>query len=177
MKAPERFETPRLVLRKPTSTDADGIFARYAGDAEVTRFLSWRRHVSVGETRAFIEFSDTQWRDHAAGPYLIESHTGVLLGGTGLECRGVDEATTGYVLARDAWGMGYATEALEAMIHIAREIDLRDLYAICHAGHAASQRVLEKCGFRCKGRLLADFPNLSGGGSRAAAFRYALAVR
>lgn len=177
LKAPQRLETQRLVLRKPASADADGIYARYAGDAQVTRFLSWPRHRSVDETHAFIEFSDTQWRDYPAGPYLIESRTGLLLGGTGLRIEGVDRAATGYVLARDAWGLGYATEALKAMISVAREVELRELYAICHVNHAASQRVLEKCRFSCSARLDVHFPNLSAGESRTAALRYALALR
>ena len=177
MKAPQRLETPRLVLRKPVSADAEEIYARYAGDAEVTRFLSWPRHRSIDESRAFIELSNTQWRDYPAGPYLIESRTGLLLGATGLKFEGVDRAGTGYVLARDAWGRGYATEALEAMINVARDVELRELYAIFHVDHAASQRVLEKCGFSCSARLDVDFPNLSGSEPRAPALRYALALR
>jgi ribosomal-protein-alanine N-acetyltransferase len=175
MKAPHRLETQRLVLRKPELADAGAIYGRYAGDVEVTRFLGWPRHLSVGDTQAFIEFSDAQWRDYPVGPYLIESHTGILLGGTGLACTSPDCATTGYVLSRDAWGRGYATEALRAMIDVARKLSIQELQAICHAEHAASQRVLEKCGFTYNGRQAVDFPNLLGGESRMA-LRYALAV-
>ena len=64
MKAPQRLETKRLVLRKPVGTDAGGIYARYAGDAEVTRFLGWPRHLSIDDTNGFIDFSNVQWRDH-----------------------------------------------------------------------------------------------------------------
>ena len=35
----------------------------------------------------------------------------LLLGATGLELKDEGEAVTGYVLAKDAWGKGYATEA------------------------------------------------------------------
>ena len=43
MRAPERIETPGLILRRPRIEDAEGIFARYASDVDVTRFLSWPR--------------------------------------------------------------------------------------------------------------------------------------
>lgn len=148
--------------------DAAGIYTRYAGDAEVTRFLGWPRHLSIDDTRAFIELSDSQWHHYLAGPYLIESRDGLLLGSTGLEYTGADRAATGYVLARDAWGAGYATEALRAMTDVARQLDLRELYAICHAEHTASQNVLSKCGFRRSERLIVDFPNLPAGESHEA---------
>jgi len=44
MKGPERIETARLVLRRPTAADAEAIFNRYAGDSDVTRYLAWPRH-------------------------------------------------------------------------------------------------------------------------------------
>ena len=147
-KAPTSLETSRLLLRRPRPEDAAVIFQRYASDADVTRFLGWPRHRSIDDTRAFLGFSAAQWERHPAGPYLIWTRDdGQLLGGTGLECVGPSEAVTGYVLAKDAWGKGYATEALNAMIDVAGRIGIARLYAFCHPDHAPSRRVLEKCGF------------------------------
>jgi RimJ/RimL family protein N-acetyltransferase len=87
MKGPERFGTARLVLRKPTRADAEAIYHRYASDPQVTRFLGWPRHRMIDDTRAFLECSEAQWHQHPAGPYLIESGAGVLLGSTALEFR------------------------------------------------------------------------------------------
>ena len=174
MKAPSQLKTERLLLRKPTLADAGEIYRRYASDAEVTRYLSWPRHQSIDDTRAFVQFSDTQWRDHPAGPYLIESDSGLLLGGTGLELLNPDQAMTGYVFARDAWGKGYATETLRAMINLARQLGFSELQATCHAAHIPSQRVLEKCGFARKEPLVAEFPNLLPDEPRDA-WRYELA--
>jgi ribosomal-protein-alanine N-acetyltransferase len=157
-----RFRTARLVLRRPQLADAPAIFERYAGDPEVTRFLSWPRHASLDATLAFIEASDGEWARWPAGPYLIETPEGMLLGGTGLSFETKERASTGYVLACDAWGQGYATEALGGMVSIARTLGIVRLEAICHAEHRASARVLEKNGFACEGRLPQHtvFPNL-----------------
>jgi ribosomal-protein-alanine N-acetyltransferase len=174
MKAPERFETSRLVLRKPTLADAEAVFIRYASDPEVTRYLGWPRHQSVDDTKAFQGFSDAEWSRWPAGPYLIESHSGhKLLGSTGLAFEAPSRAVTGYVLARDAWGNGYATEALTAIVDIAEKLGVFRLYALCHPDHPASARVLEKCGFRLEQRLeqCAEFPNLNPG-RREACLRY-----
>jgi RimJ/RimL family protein N-acetyltransferase len=144
-------------------SDIDAIFVRYSSDPEVTKYLAWPRHEVIDDTGAFIQFSDAEWQRWPAGPYLIEARdTGVLLGSTGLGFETTRRASTGYVLARDAWGQGYATEALHAVVTIAANISVRRLYALCHPQHDASRRVLQKCGFTCEGTLYqhTEFPNL-----------------
>jgi RimJ/RimL family protein N-acetyltransferase len=71
-------------------------------------------------------------------------------------------AATGYVLARDAWGHGYATEALTALVSLAPRLRLVRLYALTHVGNRPSWRVLEKCGFQREAVLRRHFvfPNL-----------------
>ena len=87
--------------------------------------------------------------------------TGTLLGSTGFSFEGAREATTGYVLARDAWGKGYATEALHKVQSVGHELGVRRLTAQCHPQNLASLRVLEKCGFiRHRLHNRAEFPNL-----------------
>lgn len=163
IKAPFRVETARLILSPPTADDVQAIFERYASDADVTRFMAWPRHESLPSTEAFVAFSAHEWERAAAGPYLIWSRAdGSLLGASGLEVKNEGEAVTGYVLAKDAWGKGYATEALSAVVNVALSLGLERLTACCHLEHRASQRVLEKCGFRREARdCQATFPNLA----------------
>jgi ribosomal-protein-alanine N-acetyltransferase len=164
--APERIETARLLLRRPSLGDAESIFSRYASDPEVTRYLSWPTHRSIEDTRRFLELSESEWQKWHAGPYLIESRDdGRLVGSTGFGFETPLRAATGYVLARDAWGRGYATEALLAILALAPDVGIRRLHALCHPEHFASQRVLEKCGFDREGLLQchSEFPNLRPG--------------
>ena len=161
MRAPERIETARLLLRRPTLEDVEPIFARYAADAVVARYLAWPRHQTVDDTRQFLRWSDAEWARGPVGPYLIEARdTGVLLGSTGLNCSRRGIAVTGYVLARDAWGLGYATEALREMVELAERLGSVELRALCHPENAASIHVLEKCGFERSGTVRELFPNL-----------------
>jgi RimJ/RimL family protein N-acetyltransferase len=162
----ELIETSRLQLRRPTADDAEAIVTRYASDREVTRYVGWPRHASVDDTRAFLAFSESLWGRWPAGPYLILSRDdGRLLGSTGLIFETPSRAATGYVLARDAWGRGFATEALGAMVDLAGKTGVLRLYALCHHAHRASARVLEKADFSREGTLrrYAEFPNLSPG--------------
>jgi ribosomal-protein-alanine N-acetyltransferase len=166
MKAPLLVATPRLVLSAPAATDAELIFRRYAGDDDVTQYVGWPTHRTVADTQGFLAFSAAQWEQDGAGPYLIRARAdGQLLGGTGIGLEPDGQAITGYVLATDAWGKGYATEALTAMVDVATGIGVKELYALCHPQHRASWRVLEKCGFARDGswdRPL-EFPNLAAG--------------
>jgi ribosomal-protein-alanine N-acetyltransferase len=161
MGAPDRIWTDRLILRRPIAADAPLVFAAYAADPAVTRYLSWPRHTNVAQTSAFIEFSDTEWDRWPAGPYIIEIHDGTLIGGTGFSFQTMERAQTGYVLGRSHWGKGYATEALHSLIPVAAALGIRQLHAYCHVMQSASCRVLEKCGFSREGVLrdYAEFPN------------------
>lgn len=166
MKAPAHVDTARLILRAPTLDDAAAIFERYASDPEVTRFLGWPRHQAIQDTEAFLQFSIEEWARWPAGPYLILAPAdGRLLGGTGFSFQSSQEAATGYVLARDAWGQGFATEALTAIVDVARGIGLSRLWALCHPAHRPSQRVLEKCSFVLDDppTRSTEFPNLAPG--------------
>lgn len=176
--AAERLDTGRMTLRRPVIDDAQAIFDRYASDPDVTRYLAWPRHVSVEDAQVFLGYSNAEWRQWGCGPYLAHSRAdGRLIGSTGLAFESRTVASTGYVLARDAWGHGYATEMLEAMVDVARGLGLRRLYAICHVEHAASARVMEKGGLVREGVLPRHtiFPNL--GPERADVLCYAIQFR
>src|SRR5688572_20393784 len=172
MTAPAHVETARLLLSVPRPGEAGEILERYAGDADVTRYLGWPTHQTVADTEGFISFSTSQWEREGMGPYLIRSRaSGVLLGSTGLGLANTGKADnshramTGYVLAKNAWGQGYATEALRAMVNVASGIGIVSLSALCHPEHQASVRVLEKCEFARDLRWTrqAVFPNLQSG--------------
>jgi [ribosomal protein S5]-alanine N-acetyltransferase len=161
--APECIETARLVLRRPQRRDVDAIFGRYANDPEVTRYLAWPRHRSVQDTLEFLEFSDNEWGHSPGGPYLIQVRdSGQVIGSTGIEFETEYRASTGYVLARDVWGRGFASEALLGIVGTCATLGLFRLHAMVHVDHAASRRVLEKCGFVHEGTLCNHtlFPNI-----------------
>jgi diamine N-acetyltransferase len=165
LRAPERLFTPRLVLERPGSDDAEAIFD-YASDPVVTPYVAFPRHRSIDDARWFIGFSDAEWARAPAGPYVIRDRaTNALIGSTGLVFETRFRAATGYVLGRDSWGRGYATEALGAMVDVARTLGVRRLLAHVHPEHTRSARVLEKSGFTLEGvwRLHDEFPNLTPG--------------
>lgn len=166
---PETHETERLLFRPPSVSDAQTIFQRYAQDREVTRFLTWAPHTSVDQTRAFLAEAEQAWREGKKFPWLlIERQTDCVLGMIELRMDQRPDADgrraeVGYVLARDAWGKGYMTEALRAVIDLALcEERLSRIWATCDVENRASARVLEKAGMVVEGQLRrhAVHPNL-----------------
>ena len=157
------YRTARLTLRPPRPDDAEQIFARIGSDPEVTRWVAWPRHRSIDDTRGFVAFAQSEWRRWPQGPLLITSSTdGAILGSTGLAFETPYRAGTGYVLARSAWGCGFASEALAAVVEIAASFAVQRLYALCHVAHEKSVRVLERGGFVREAilRRYQVFPNL-----------------
>lgn len=144
-----RFETARLRLRPPVPADATDIYAHYACDAGVTRFLSWPPVTDVSETVRFLERCRSGWESSTVFSWvLVRKRDARLLGMVELRRRG-RSAELGYVLERSAWGQGYMTEALGSVLCWARAHPrIRRLSAICHVENCASRRVLEKIGLR-----------------------------
>ncbi len=166
MKAPEQIASTRLLLRRPESNDVDIIFSRYSSDPLVCRYLAWRMHNSFEDTRLFLHYSDAEWERTGVGPYLVFSKVDQqLCGSTGISIGDEREASVGYVLAKDSWGKGFATEALRVMRDLALEMKISRIYAHVHPQHQPSRHVLEKAGFTLDGTLRSafEFPNLSPG--------------
>lgn len=93
---------------------------------------------------------------------MITDRDGRVIGSTGLNVETLYRAVTGYMLARETWGHGYATEVTKAMTDVAESLGIVRLAALCHPDNRASVRVLEKVGFILEGVLHRHtvFPNL-----------------
>ncbi len=78
---------------------------------------------------------------------LPGSNGASLIGCAGLGRSG-DDIELGYWIARDHWGRGFATEAVRAVLSVARALGHRRIVAGHFIDNPASGRVLEKAGFR-----------------------------
>ena len=163
---PAVMETVRFVLRRTSAEDAEGIFSGWATDAEVVRYLGWRAHRDIGETRAFLARCERQWEEGVGFPMIIlrRGDDRLPLGMVHPERRG-DVVSVGFVLRREVWGQGCATEVLRAVAGRAlAEGGVVRVEAFCDVENRASARVMEKAGFVREGVRHAFFvhPNISG---------------
>ncbi len=145
---PAIFVTARLAARPPCADDAEAVFASYASDPEVTRYLSWRAYVRVQPLAVFLQECAARW-EKGFGPFtwlLCLKGTTAPIGSVGLTIEG-GRAMLGYVLAKKFWRHGFATEALTPLVawSIAQPQIWR-VWAFCDVENPASIRVMEKAG-------------------------------
>jgi RimJ/RimL family protein N-acetyltransferase len=164
MNMPERIETERLVLRIPLIGDASAVFAGWTQDKEVTRFLTWRPHQRIEQTKEFIQTCLSAWGYESRFPYVITlKENDEIIGMIDPRTEG-PKMGIGYVAARDHWGKGYVTEATRAIIGWAfQQSPIYRVYATTDVENVASRRVLEKVGMQCEGilRKYIVHPNIS----------------
>jgi RimJ/RimL family protein N-acetyltransferase len=140
------LETPRLTIRAFTMADQAAMQRIYA-DPLVMLHIDTRGEDPSTWVAAYVRHQ----REHGYGFWALEERaTGELIGEAGLaplDGRG-PQLELGYLLRRDRWGQGLATEAARACRDAAfQQLGVRDLVAIVDVGNAASLRVAEKVGF------------------------------
>jgi ribosomal-protein-alanine N-acetyltransferase len=154
MKPPPVLETTRLRLRAPDLADAEAVFATYARDPEVTRYLSFRPHQHVEQSREFVRRCVANWAGE--GPYtwlIARREDDRLLGAIDVRPQG-PRVELGYALGREHWGRGFMTEAARAVSEWALgQPEVHRVWAVCDVDNGASARVLEKAGMAREGRL------------------------
>lgn len=162
---PRVIETDRLILRPFTLDDSEGVF-EYASDPEVTRFMDWPTHQVIDTSRDWIPFTLDQWdsgEEYTWGITLKVSGANVI-GAIG--CSELNfKVSFGYVLNKQHWGKGIATEAAKALVDTLVAVEgVRRIWATCDSENAASARVLEKSGCVLEGTLRnwSIRPNLPG---------------
>jgi RimJ/RimL family protein N-acetyltransferase len=161
---PSSIRTARLTLRAPKPEDAWAIFSGYARDADVVRYLLWKSHATLEESRRFVQGCIEGWGSGLRYPWVIAADRGGDIVGM-IELRlDLGTADVGFALRKTVWGRGLATEALRAVLETGLSIPLvRHVWAICHVDNHASARVLEKAGMTREARWPRHevFPNLS----------------
>ena len=157
---PTRFESPRLLFLKPQLDDAPSLFANYASDPRVTKYLLWEPHTEVEGTRDFLQTCLDAWaQETGRREWSLRDKSAMERGVIGMiGCfakKGSRQASIGYVLAHDCWGRGLMTEALKRLLEILRDMGMfESVEATHHVLNAASGRVMEKAGMRLKGQKM-----------------------
>ena len=153
---PASFATARLSARMPRADDAAAVFAAYANDPEVTRYLSWRAYERLEPLAAFLREAVAHWEkgDGHLAWLLCLKGTETPIGSIGMTLEGGGKAMFGYVLGKKFWGNGFAAEALTLLVDWAlAQPTLYRAWAYCDVENPASVRVMEKAGMVREGIL------------------------
>lgn len=151
-----RLSGKRLDLRWLTTDDAPALL-RIFGDSEVMRYWSSPPLRDLAAATALVDEIQHFFRSRTLFQWGIASREGDELYGT-CTLLNIDHAhrraELGFALARDAWGRGLATEAVEALIGFSFDtLALHRLEADVDPRNDRSLRLLERQGFRREGYL------------------------
>lgn len=148
--------TDRLRIRDWTDRDAEPLHAIY-GDAETMRHIgsSGRATPDLETTRRIMDALREHEARHGFTLWPIDERDGEQMVGIGglswVEGRG-PEVEAAYLVRRDRWGRGYATEALRAVLRTGHdELGLERIVALAYPENDASRRVMEKAGMHPDG--------------------------
>ena len=144
------LNTERLVLRHLEPDDLDPLYALYQ-DPEI------RQYYPDGTRTREETKKELEWflHGHPRHPELglwatVERRTGEFLGRCGLlpwHIQGTDEVELAFMIRKERWREGLATEAAQGIIKHANEVlDLRRLVCLVMPGNIASAGVAAKVG-------------------------------
>jgi RimJ/RimL family protein N-acetyltransferase len=144
------FCTPRLLLRHWREEDREP-FAGMGADPEVMEHFPAR--MTREESEAWVDRVGADLERRGWGLWAVEElATGRFVGFTGLNVPGFDApflpaVEIGWRLRRDAWGLGYATEAARGVLVAAFEdLELDEIVSFTATANVRSQAVMRRIG-------------------------------
>ncbi len=148
------LETERLILRTWKPDDAERLF-EICGDAEVMKYIGTRKpYETIEQANEFLNWATNyQAENNFCRWAVLEKTSDKIVGSCGFACpHGTEEIELGYLFGRNFWGKGLATEAATACLKYGFEkLEFPEIIAITDLENVASQKVLEKIGFKKRG--------------------------
>jgi RimJ/RimL family protein N-acetyltransferase len=148
-------DTPRLRLRAFRLADLDA-YAAMCADAEVMRYIGNGGAVGREVAWRHLAMFLGAWALTGHGMWAIERRSdGALIGRAGfLDPEGWPGCELAWLLARDAWGQGFAFEAAQAALAFGRrEQGLGEVISLIRPDNARSIALAERLGARSAGPI------------------------
>ena len=148
-------DTPHLRLRAFALDDLDA-YAAMCADEEVMRYIGTGGAVGRDVAWRHLAMFLGAWALVGHGMWAIERRSdGALIGRAGfLDPEGWPGCELAWLLARDAWGQGFAFEAAQAALAFGRgEQGLRDVISLIRPDNARSIALAERLGARSAGPI------------------------
>lgn len=143
------IRTERLLLRRFRDEDRQ-VYAALNQDPVVMEHFQGLQSAEV--SNAFIDKIEAHWDQHGWGLWAIEvPGVAPFVGFAGLwpatQVLGFDAVETGWRLAREHWGHGYATEAAREALRVGfRELGFAEITSFTVPQNVRSRAVMERIG-------------------------------
>ncbi len=159
------IETDRLILRPFRSGDAPLMYKNWAGDRDVTRFLTWNAHRSVSDSEFVVNMWAAEYNENSCYNWaIVLKDISEPIGGISVVRihDNTDAAEIGYCIGKNWWGNGIMTEAFSAVIPYLFDVGFNRITAAHAVKNPASGRVMQKCGLTYEGTFRQFFRATSG---------------
>ena len=143
-----KLRTQRLLLRPLDVCDLETTHA-YAGDKESTKYMIALPNETLEETEEFLTQASAEWRKNEPQFYeFAVDLDGLHIGGISITLgETLREGELGWILHKNYWKKGYATEAARAVKDFAiNDLHVSRLIAHCDSRNTASRRLMERLG-------------------------------
>lgn len=151
------IETDRLILRKFDVNDAEDIFKNYSSKDVVTKYLSWKSHKTIEDTKSFLEgFVIPAYNDENTYRWaVVLKETNEVIGCIDVVRmdKQTKKAELGWVLDDTKWGKGYMPEAAKEVLKYLIEEGFARVQAYHNIENEKSGRVMQKIGMQFEGVL------------------------
>lgn len=148
-----KVTTERLTIRQLTHDDAPFIL-------QLVNEPGWLEHIgernvhNIDQAKGYIGIIQNMYHKHDCGLLLVSKHDATPIGLCGLLIRddpvfaNLDDADVGYALLAEYCGQGYAFEAVQGILHYAKNTQQRQrVLAITTDANTSSVKLLKKTGF------------------------------
>lgn len=151
-----KIETERLIFREFKDSDIDCLY-NLLSDPIVMKYCLGT--LNMEETQKWLESIKSYYNMYGYDYWAaIEKSTREFIGQLGIIKQEIDNQwidCLAFMICKDKWGKGYATEGGEGCIKYGFEVlKLQKLYATVEPGNKASQSVLEKIGMKYEGQAI-----------------------
>ena len=147
------LKTERLILRNEKLEDAETLYKFLGCDAEMPKYTGWNPYIMLDSAKKKIEQDIQNSEDKNFYSWVIQFKDEIIgtIGAYDYEPQ-TNSIEIGYSIFRNAWGKGYATEALSEVIrYLFEDKSISRVHAWSHMDNTASQKVLEKAGMKREG--------------------------
>ena len=172
------LETERLILRRFTMEDDAAMFANWVTDPDVTRYLMWKTHDNVEETRQILSEWVSSYEKPGHYHWAMEiKETGTLIGSIAavIVKDDIEMVHIGYCIGKAWWRKGYTSEALMRLVQFFFEdVGMNRVESRHDPRNPNSGKVMKKAGLRYEGTMRAADWNNQG---RCGAAYYAILAK
>lgn len=152
-----KLETERLILRRAKLEDIDYAYTNWVTDSEVTKFLRWKPHKDIEETKKIFTNWIKEYENIKNYNWIIELKEIKEPIGNIAVVSSNDKTQLvhiGYALGRSWWNNGIMTEALKRLIKFFFEdIQVNRIESMLDPENISSEKVLKKSGMKKEGIL------------------------